>query len=116
LGGLLVGALTKKVLDSVVYNKKCGMCKKQFSREGNYQNLKKHQCVKNYNGTLKAIKAQALVEMLERTPKQYNVSICTIISNDDSNGRAKAQHVSKQGQLTKAIEQPSFKADPSDCK
>jgi hypothetical protein len=29
--GLLVGALTKKVLDNVVYNKKCGVCTKHYS-------------------------------------------------------------------------------------
>ncbi len=29
--GLLVGALTNKVLDSVVYNKKSGICTKHFS-------------------------------------------------------------------------------------
>jgi hypothetical protein len=69
--------------------------------------------VKNYEGTSKAMEAQALVELLERAPKQHNVSICTIISDVDSNGRAKAQFVSNGGQLRKAVEQPTFKADPS---
>jgi len=39
--------------------------------------------------------------------------ICTIISDNDSNGRAKVQHVSNGGQLEIAIEQPTFKANPS---
>jgi hypothetical protein len=30
--GLFIGAQTKKVLDSVVYNKKCGTCTKHYSR------------------------------------------------------------------------------------
>jgi phage FluMu protein Com len=47
--GLLVGALTKKVLDSIVYNKKCRMCAKHFARTGAYQNVKNHRCVKNSN-------------------------------------------------------------------
>jgi len=106
-------SIDKKVLDSVIYNKKCGMCTKHFSRVQTYQNVKKHRCVKNYEGTSKAMEAQALVEMLERAPKKHNVSICTIISDDDSNGRAKAQFVSNGGQLRSAVEQPTFKADPS---
>jgi hypothetical protein len=100
-------SIDKKVLDSIVYNKTCGMCTKHFSRVETYQN------VKSYEGTTKAMEAQALVEMLERAPKQHNVSIFTIISDDDSNGRAKAQFVSNGGQLTLAVEQPTFKADPS---
>ncbi len=67
----------------------------------------------NYEGTLKAIEAQALVEMLERAPEQHNVVICSIISDDDSNGRAKVQFVINGGQLRRAVEQPSFKASPS---
>jgi hypothetical protein len=92
------------------------MCTKHFSQDGTYQNVKKHRCVKNYEGTSKAMEAQALVEMLEKAPKQHNVSICTIISNDESNGRARAQHVSNGGQLRKAAQQPTFKADSSHCK
>jgi hypothetical protein len=33
---------------------------------GTYNNVKKHQCIKNYDGTSKAMEAQALVAMLER--------------------------------------------------
>jgi len=51
--------------------------------------------------------------MLERAPEQHNVVICSIISDDDSNGRAKAQFVINGGQLRRAVEQPSFKASPS---
>jgi hypothetical protein len=111
--GLLVGALTKKVLDSIVYNKKCGMCTKHFAQTGTYQHVKNHRCIKNYGGTLKGMEAQALVALLERAPEKYNVSICTIVSDDDSKGRAKAQHVSNGGQLTLVIKEPSFFADPS---
>jgi len=111
--GLLVGAITKKVLDSVVYNKKCGKCTKHFSKNGTYEDVKQHVCVRNYEGTSKGMEAKALVHMLERSAQKNNVSICTIISDDDSNGRAKAQYVSNGGQLTVAAEQPRFMADPS---
>ncbi len=67
-------------------------------------------------GTSKAMEAKALDHMLERGAQKNNVSICTIISDDNSNGRAIAQHVRNGGQLTTAIEQPTVMADPSHCK
>jgi hypothetical protein len=73
--------------------------------------VKQHRCVKKYEGTTKGMEAQ--VKMLERAPEKYNVSVCTIILDDDSNGRAKAQHVSNGGQLTQPVEEPRFLADPS---
>jgi hypothetical protein len=45
---MLIGALKKKVLDSIVYNKKCGTCMRRYSLFGNYDNVKTHKCVKNY--------------------------------------------------------------------
>jgi len=110
---LLIGTLTKKVLDSVVYNKKCGVCTAHYSRYSSYENVKKHNCVRNYEGTLKAMEATALVEMLARAPEKLNVSICTIVSDVDSNGRAKAQHVTNGGKFPVTIEEPTFLADPS---
>jgi len=89
------------------------MCTKHFAQTGTYQHVKNHRCIKNYGSTLKGMEAQALVALLERSPEKYNVSICTIISDDDSKGRAKAQHVSNGGQLTLVIKEPSFFADPS---
>ena len=101
------------MLDSVVYNKKCGTCTKHYSRFGSYEDLKLHNCVRNYEGTSKAMEAQALVEMLVRAPEKHNVSIAVIVSDDDSNGRAKAKHVSNGGKLPTIIEEPKFLADPS---
>jgi len=39
------------------------------------------------------MEAEALVQMLQRAPEKNYVSICTIVSDNDSNGRAKAKHV-----------------------
>ena len=50
------------------------------------------------------MEAQALVEMLVRAPEKHNVSIAVIVSDDDSNGRAKAKHVSNEGKLPTIIE------------
>jgi uncharacterized CHY-type Zn-finger protein len=110
---LLIGALIKKVLDSVIYNKKFGTCMKHYSQYGSYDKVKKHEFVRNYEGTSKAMEAAAIVEMLCRAPEKLNVSICTVVSDDDSNGRAKARHVTNGGKLPLTIEQPTFLADPS---
>jgi hypothetical protein len=110
---MLIGALKKKVLDSIIYNKKCGICTHHYLRSGSYNNVKPHRCVWNYEGTSKAMEAAGLVEMLIRAPEKYGVSICTIISDDDSNGRAKARHITNGGLLPATVEEPKFLADPS---
>jgi hypothetical protein len=78
--GLLISTLSKKVMDSVVYNKKCAICKE------NPNAVKKHFCVKNFEGLSKSMEASALTKMLIRLPEEKGVSICTIITDDDSNG------------------------------
>jgi len=70
----------------------------------------------NYQGTSKSMEAEALVEMLQRPPETHKISFCTIISDDDSEGRAKVQHVTNGGKLLEKIEEPKFLADPSHCK
>ena len=67
-------------------------------------------------GTSKSMEAEALVQMLQRAPEKNNVSIYTIVSDDDSNGRAEAKHVRNGGKLTETVEEPSFLANPSQCK
>jgi len=113
---LLIGARTRKVLDSAIYNKKCGVCTKHEKRTGNTTNVRNHLCVKNYNGSSKSMEAAALVKMLIRVPEEKNISVCTIISDDDSNARAKARHESNGGILPLTVEEPQFKADPGICK
>ncbi len=78
---LLIGALKKKVLDSIAYNKKCGTCMRHYSLFGNYDNVKTHKCVKNYEWTSKAMEATGLIEMLRWVPEKHGVSTCTIISD-----------------------------------
>jgi hypothetical protein len=85
------------VLDSTVFSKHCAKCTKQnLLRKGPVE--KKHNCVKNYEGTSKSMEAAGLVQLLKRAPEKNSVSICGIISDDDSSGRAKAKHVSNGGQ------------------
>jgi hypothetical protein len=91
---LLIGARSRKVLDSVIFNKKCGVCTKHKKRTGiaNDEKVCHHYCVKNYDGSSKSMEAAALVKMLLRIPEETSISISTIISDDDSNARAKARH------------------------
>jgi hypothetical protein len=105
--GLLIGALSKKVLDSVIFNKKCAVCTKNNNKK------KDHDCVKNYEGSSKSMEASALTKMLIRMPDEKGVSICTIITDDDSNGRSKSRHIHNGGVLPLNVEEPAFRADPS---
>ncbi len=54
-----------------------------------------------------------LGEVANSNAEEKGVSICTIISDDDSNGRSKAQHVENGGLLPVNVEEPTFLADPS---
>jgi hypothetical protein len=92
---------------SMVYNKKCAICTK------NPNVTKKHVCVKNYDGSAKSMEALALTKMLIRMPEEKGVSICTIITDDDSNRRSKSRHVANGGILPMDVEEPQFRADPS---
>jgi hypothetical protein len=80
---------------------------------GSYDNVKKHHCMRNYQVTSKAVEAEALVAMLQRAPEKNKISICIIISDDDSNGRAKARYINKGGKLLETVEEPEFLAEPS---
>jgi ribosomal protein L37AE/L43A len=111
---MLIGAHSRKIMDSIVYNKRCTICNKHKQRRiETGQIVKKHECMKNYDGTSKSMKAAALVSMLCHTPQEKGVSIKAIISDDDSNGRKKAQHIDRGGQLPTHVEEPKFFADPS---
>jgi hypothetical protein len=61
--GMLIGLLKKKVLDSIVYNKKCDTYTVHCSLHSNYDNVKSHKCVRNYTRTSKAIEAAGLSEL-----------------------------------------------------
>jgi len=96
---LLIGARLKLVLDSAVFNKKCGLCTKYEKRIASLHNVPEHDCVKNYEGSSKAMEAAALVKMISRAPDEKGISICTVISDDDSNARSKAKHETDGGIL-----------------
>jgi len=61
---LLIGVWTKKVLDSIIFNKKCRVCTKHEKRTGSMEHVRKHTCVENFEGLSKSMEAAALVTML----------------------------------------------------
>jgi hypothetical protein len=97
----------EKVMDSVVYSKKCLICMKKPNK------IKQHVCVKNYEGSSKPVEASALTKMLIRIPEEMGVTICTIITDDDSNGQSKLCHVDNGDILSTNVKEPAFHADPS---
>jgi hypothetical protein len=97
---MLIGAHSRKIMDSIMYNKRCSICNKHEQRRiETGQLIKKHICMKNYEGTSKSMEAAALVCMLSRMPHEKGVSIKAVVSDDDSNGEKKAQHIANGGQL-----------------
>jgi len=75
--------------DSIVYNKNCTAWIKHMSLTVSYIGVKNHYCLKNFVGTSKSMEALALVQMLNRAFELSSISVCTIISDDDRNGRGK---------------------------
>jgi hypothetical protein len=97
---MLIGAHSRKIMDSIMYNKRCSISNKHEQRRiETGQLIKKHICMKNYEGTSKSMEAAALVCMLSRMPHEKGVSIKAVVSDDDSNGEKKAQHIANGGQL-----------------
>jgi hypothetical protein len=110
---LLIGAISKKMMDSVVFNKQCGLCTKHIVCTGTSDGVRKHCCIKHYEGSSKSMEAAALTKMLMRRPDEKVVSTCAIILDDDSNGRAKSRHIENGGELPNNAEEPTFYASPS---
>jgi hypothetical protein len=109
---LLIGAISK-IMDSVVLNKKWGVCSKHISSIGEIQGVMKHSCIEKCEGSLKSMEAAALTTMLTCMPKEKDLSICTIISDNDSIAGLNQEIKRKGGELSDSIEEPTFLADPS---
>lgn len=108
----LIGAVSKKIMDSVVFNKRCRVCTKHMACTGSIEDVRKHYCIKNYEGSSNSMEAAALTKMLIQMPDEKHMTICTVISNDDSNGRAKSCHKENGGELFNTVKEPTFLAAP----
>ena len=59
---------------------------KHEAHTGSIVGVKIQQCVKNYKGSSKSMEAAALIKMLVWMPEEKGVSICCMISDNDSVG------------------------------
>jgi hypothetical protein len=69
--------IVEKNMDSIVYNKKCGVCTRRMSSTGSIDGVRKHNCVKNYEGSSKSMEAMTLTTMLmgwQLKAKVYNTT------------------------------------------
>ena len=108
----LVGGHSKKVIDSVIFCRVCRICK-VAERMG--KKAQPHDCIKNYDGSLKGMESAACLEMAVNAPKHKYV-LAVIVSDDDSTMRAHLKHPhvgEKKGKLPLHIYSPDFLADPS---
>jgi hypothetical protein len=64
--------------------------------------------LKKYDGSSKLMEATGLVTLLSRMPEEKGASVCILISDDDSNARARAQHACDGGVLPDHVNLPSF--------
>ena len=124
--GRLLGGYTQKVIDSRVLNRLCRLCE-VAKRKG--KKVRKHDCIKNFTGSAKAMEAEAIFQMVTSAPSLGHV-VHWLVSDDDSVMRAHLRHplqpdpndtaaVQRQkmkkdkGRLPPWIQEPVFMADPT---
>ena len=119
--GHMVGVYSKKVLFSKIL---CGLCHICDNAKKSNKKAKKHDCIKNWDGSSKRMEAQAILDMCISCPYNRNFVAHWIISDDDSSMRAVLRHAKlflnsgkkdpeDKGLLPTHIIEPEFKADPS---
>lgn len=73
----IVGFLSGKILDYAARNRKCATCDKE--------NLKNHDCRENFEGSAKAIEAEAEVQLINHSKisKEAGLQVKVIIGDKD---------------------------------
>mmetsp|Transcript_37363 Transcript_37363/g.54638 ORF Transcript_37363/g.54638 Transcript_37363/m.54638 type:complete len:456 (-) Transcript_37363:846-2213(-) len=85
----LIGARTKKVLANIVCAKECDKCKQSHA---NGKKAEPHHCPKNYEGSSKAMEANAALEVTKRMFADHPIYIEKIVADDDSSMKALVRH------------------------
>ena len=112
----MVGGYSNKILFSKILCRLCRRCNVAM-RLG--CKPKKHDCIKNWDGTSKRMEAQAILDMCTQCPYLRSFVCWWIVSDDDSSMRAVLCHPcsppnpNEKGMLPAHIIKPEFKADPS---
>ena len=112
---LMIGVLSDKILAAAVSSKMCTICSKA---ENIGEEPPDHICPKNYEGSPKAMEADAALHLYKllyyNSDKQLTLE--AIVADDDSTMRALLRWfsiINKRGRLPTEIPEPEWLADPS---
>ena len=86
--GVLIGQLSKKIIDSVLYQKSCRICSNAAGRD---ITPRPHKCMINWTESSKAMECDGIVHLCsEATKRKYSIS--RLVTDDDTNMRAQLKH------------------------
>ena len=61
--GVAIGQLTKKIVGLILFSKKCSVCDSQNNRGKSQNEIPKYKCVKNHDGTSKAMESRGIYNL-----------------------------------------------------
>jgi len=111
---LAIGCLSNKILNVVVSSKICRLC--SISNE-NGEEPPEHVCPQNYEGSSKAMEADAALtlykDIYNKSGKRIHLQ--AVVADDDSSMRALLKHRcnNPKGRLPEDMNEPDWLADPS---
>ena len=111
---LMIGCLSKYIITAVVSSKLCRLCSLS---EGNGIAPPQHVCPRNYEGSSKAMEADAALQLYTKLYESLNkcLYLKAIVADDDSSMRALLKHktTNPKGRLPQEMLEPEWLADPS---
>ena len=111
---LAIGVLSKSILVAIVSSKLCRVCS---LAESDNEEPPNHCCPKNYDGSSKAMEADAALQLYITLYQHSNKNIVlkAVVTDDDSSMRALLRYKAniRKGRLPEVISQPEWFADPS---
>ena len=87
--GFMLGARTKKIIDSQCMSKECRVCTKYANDETPPPD---HDCVKNHIGSSKSMEPEAIFRMVNRAFDVLMFTVAVITSDDDSSMKSTLKH------------------------
>ena len=116
--GQCVGCYSNKVVSSHIYCRSCRVCDIASRTQTNATDMmtvKKHTCMKNWEGSSKSMEAAAILHMVRDSTKRGFI-VGSIVLDDDSVMRAHLWHLDPTnkkcaGKLQDSIYEPRFLAD-----
>ena len=111
---LAIGCLSNKILNVVVSSKICRQC--SIARK-NGEEPPEHVCPQNYEGSSKAMEADAALTLYKGIYHKYDkkIHLKAVVADDDSSIRALLKHRcnNPKGRLPEEMNEPDWLADPS---